>query len=490
MTNNLPKNWASATIEEIAIRITDGTHQTPNYAKDGIRFISTTNIKPFSPDFDFSEYSRYISTEDHKELTKRCCPTKGDILISKCGTIGRVKQVDVDYPFSIFVGLALIKLYEGIFVDGFLDYLLNSPPVQKAFIKAAPGSTRKTLTLGSIKWIRIPIPPFEEQKRIIVKIEELFTDLNASIEALVKSKALIKKYRKSVLKAAFEGKLTEVWRNKHKTTLEPANSLLEKIKSARVETANLRVKALPPIDASSLPTLPKVWVWARVGEVIQIIDYRGRTPPYSNEGIPHLRSANIKSGKVVWENLRYVSEGTYLKYMTRGLPGKKDLLFTTEAPLGEVAFAPDCKFSIAQRMMLLRPDQTVFEPEYLKYLIMSSHFQGRLSGKGTGTTVSGVSSRNFKPLELPIPSMPEQLKIIEEIEYHLSISDSAEKIVDTGLKQAERLRQSILKKAFEGRLAPQDPNDEPAKTLLERITSQKAKAEVSNNKVFKKKVSK
>ena len=294
---------------------------------------------------------------------------------------------------------------------------------------------------------KIPLPPLSEQHRIVAKIEELFTKLDAGINELHKAQSQLKRYRQSVLKAAFEGKLTEAWRAEHQDEIEPAILI-----------------------ASDLPA---GWMWTTIEEVVQIIDYRGRTPPYSSEGIPHLRSANVRNGNIIWNNLKYVTEETYNKYMTRGLPKRGDLLFTTEAPLGEVAFAPDKKFSLAQRIMLLRPFEDSIKPEFLLYQIQTASFQEKLRISETGSVVKGISSRNFKPFPIIIPPLPEQQAIVSEVESRLSVADEVEKTVMAELKRAEQLRQSILKKAFSGQLVPQDPSDEPASLLLERIKTQK-----------------
>ena len=299
----------------------------------------------------------------------------------------------------------------------------------------------------TLSQFKIPLPPLPEQYRIVTKIEELFTKLDAGINELHNAQSQLKRYRQSVLKAAFEGKLTESWRAKHQDEIEPA--------------------ALIASD------LPDGWMWMTIEEVIQIIDYRGRTPPYSLEGIPHLRSANVKKGNIIWNNLKYVTEDTYNKYMTRGLPKQGDLLFTTEAPLGEVAFAPSKKFSLAQRIMILRPFEDIIKPEFLLYQIQTGSFQERLRISETGSVVKGISSRNFKPFPIIIPPLLEQQAIVSEVESRLSVADEVEKTVTAELKRAEQLRQSILKEAFSGKLVPQDPNDEPANVLLERIKAQK-----------------
>ena len=203
---------------------------------------------------------------------------------------------------------------------------------------------------------------------------------------------------------------------------------------------------------AGLSALPDRWMWTTLEEVIQIIDYRGRTPPYSSEGIPHLRSANIKNGNIIWNNLKYVTEETYDKYMTRGLPKQGDLLFTTEAPLGEVAFAPNKKFSLAQRIMILRPFEDIIKPEFLLYQIQTGNFQDRLRISETGSVVKGISSRNFKPFPIIIPPLPEQNHIVAKIEELFTKLDAGINELHKAQSQLKRYRQSVLKAAFEGKL--------------------------------------
>jgi type I restriction enzyme, S subunit len=206
-----------------------------------------------------------------------------------------------------------------------------------------------------------------------------------------------------------------------------------------------------------------------IANTIRIVDYRGRTPPFSDEGIPHLRSFNVKNGKVSWEGCAYVAPETYDKYMSRGFPEPGDLLFTTEAPMGEVAFAPETKFCMAQRMMLLKPDKDVWLPEYLMYHLRSPWFQAKLRLGATGTTVQGISSRNFRPLTLSTPPLEEQAQLVSIIRDELASAEEIERVVEVQLARVRRLRASLLIAAFAGCLVPQDAADEPAALLMNRV---------------------
>jgi len=393
--------------------------------------------------------------------------------------INRVWIVGTQSTYTKIASTEWIPFFKHTINQKFLCYFMRNNRFRDFLATHASGVGGSLMRINANTFANypIPLPPLNEQNRIVAMIEELFTKLDAGVKSLEKVKVHLKLYRQAVLKSAFEGKLTEEWRRTHRDELEPASKLLERIKEERRKSTTGKYRELTPVDTSSLPELPEGWIWTRIGEVVRIIDYRGRTPPFSIEGIPHLRSSNIRQGRISWENLEYVSEETYLKYMTRGLPQRGDLLFTTEAPLGEVALVPDQKFSVAQRIMILRPIKDVLNSKFLLYQIMFDRFQARLGGKGTGTTVRGVSSRNFRPVELVISPLAEQNRVVEEIERHFSVADEVEKTAVSSLRQAEKMRQSILKRAFEGKLVPQDPSDEPASILLERIKSLKVQVE-------------
>ena len=168
----LPDGWKWVKLDDLCNLITDGTHKTPKYTTEGIPFVSTANLDPKRKGFVFSNYKKFISLIEHNELIKRCEPKKGDVLISKCGTIGRTKMIDVDYEFSIFVGLALLKIKKDIISGKYMEKILNSERFKKELGRASPGSSRKTLTIQSIKKFKFPLPPLPTQKKIVAILEK------------------------------------------------------------------------------------------------------------------------------------------------------------------------------------------------------------------------------------------------------------------------------------------------------------------------------
>jgi len=141
--------------------------------------------------------------------------------------------------------------------------------------------------------------------------------------------------------------------------------------------------------------IPKEWEVDALPNLMNIIDYRGRTPPFSENGIPYIGSDNIRNEKIIFDNKRYVSEDTYKKYMTRGIPNLGDILFTTEAPMGEVALVPtDFKFCFAQRLVALQCGSD-FNSTFFMYMLRSKIVQKQLEAWATGTTAKGISSKFF-----------------------------------------------------------------------------------------------
>jgi type I restriction enzyme S subunit len=311
----------------------------------------------------------------------------------------------------------------------------------------------------------------------VAKIDELFTRLDAGVEALKQVRAQLRAYRQAVLRDAFEGKLTAEWRESHKGEMEPASVLLQRIKGNRQKNAKGKVKELPPVDTADLPELPKEWVWARVGEIGQV--ETGTTPPklkveYYGKDYFFYKPTDLNAGYYT----RYSEDGLTAKGImeARLLPERSILVTCIGATIGKTGFIRR-EGASNQQINAIIPEKSIL-PEYIYFICASPQFQKSILEHASATTLPILSKRKFEILLFPLPPLPEQHKIVEEIERRFSVADEIEKTVEQSLRQAQRLHQSILKRAFEGKLVPQDPTDEPAEKLLERIKAEKASREL------------
>jgi len=352
------------------------------------------------------------------------------------------------------------------------------------------GGAQPNISQTILREVQFPLPPLPEQLRIVAKIEELFSDLDAGITSLRKAKEQLKTYRQSVLKWAFEGKLTEDWREKIKP--EPARIFINKIskfrnewviaegKNGNSEARRILAKIAKLNNSKQRPTgsFPDGWEQRTLLEYcLVVVDCHNKTAPYTHGGIHLIRTTDIRDGKLFLEQTRFVSKNTYEYWARRCPPSAGDVLLTREAPMGEAAIVPDnVVVCMGQRMMLLRPVSELSNPKYLLYALYSPLIKQQIDKKAMGTGVQHLRVGDVETILIPVPSEEEQSAIVSEIESRLSVADNLEKTIETSITQAAALRQSILKRAFEGKLVPQDPNDEPAEKLLKRIKAEKEPA--------------
>jgi type I restriction enzyme S subunit len=318
----------------------------------------------------------------------------------------------------------------------------------------------------------LPLPPLPEQQRIVSKIEELFTKLDAGVDALKKAKEQIKRYRQAVLKYAFEGKLTEEWREANMDKLESASVLLERIKEERKKKLGKKYRELAPIDTSELPELPKVWVWVRLGEICHTAT--GGTPSrkvssFYCGNISWLKSGELNDG-IIYDSEEKITEIALNSSSAKIFPRGTILIALYGATVGKLGIL-GINAATNQAICGIYINKKILIQKYLFYFLHS--YRKNLLKKRFGGAQPNISQSIIKDIILPLPPLTEQQHIVEEIERRFSVADEIEKIIDNSLKQADRLRQSILKKAFEGKLVPQDPNDEPAEKLLERVIKEK-----------------
>lgn len=378
------------------------------------------------------------------------------------------------------------------YVAKFMDIVL--PGYLKAINEKTSSVTVKHLSSNSIAEIPLPLPPLPEQRRIVTKVEELFTQLDAGVGALTKAKAQLKHYRQSVLKSACEGRLVpteaELARDEGRD-YEPADVLLARIRKERrkqweaekkrkgKKSAKYKEPAAP--DVSGLPELPEGWCWVNVDSFTVFGPQNGLYLPKSayGVGVSIIRIDDFQddSSRSAHE-LHQVNadQNDIRKYSLM----ENDLVINrvnSPTHLGKclVVVERNLPSIFESNMMRLRLSASV-NPFFVGFYLRSVSGKKRLiSNAKWAVNQASINQKDVVSTPAPLLPLAEQHRIVAEIERRLSVADEIEKTIDQSLKQAEHLRQSILKKAFEGKLVPQDLNDEPASVLLEQIKKEKSK---------------
>ena len=172
--------------------------------------------------------------------------------------------------------------------------------------------------------------------------------------------------------------------------------------------------------------MPDGWVWYRLISLFNFIDYRGKTPTKLTTGVPLITAKNVKRGYISYKPADFISEAEYQERQSRGISQKGDLLFTTEAPLGNVALADLDKFSAGQRIITFQQytKKNAFLNKLQLFFMLSSYFQQLLESKHTGSTVAGIKAERLKQLLLPIPPLAEQKRIVSQVEKLFSVLET------------------------------------------------------------------
>ncbi|MBA7478964.1 Type-1 restriction enzyme EcoKI specificity protein [subsurface metagenome] len=473
----LPRGWVWTVFGEISIISAGGpAPQGKEYFENGTYpFVRVRDMGNLGTNVYLNTTGDYIND---KAVAKLRLFPKGSVLFTKSGMSILLNQRAIlgqDMYIVSHIGAAIPL---GAIPSEYAYYWLKTID----FKLLTHATTLPSLQLSKVQLIPVPLPPLSEQKGIVARIEELFTKLDAGIEALKKMKVQLKRYRQAVLKHAFEGKLTAEWREKNKDKLEPASVLLERIAKEREKTAKGKAKKLPPLDTSNLPELPEDWEWTSGENVFWFITSgsRGWAKYYSKAGAMFIRMGNLDHDSINLDltNMQRVdlpptAEGKRTKVQPN------DMLISITADVGMTALVPDTirEAYVNQHVALARAVPVVNRAFIAWYIASREGGQKQFLRLQRGATKTGLGLDDIRNLILPIASILEQNKIVEEIERHFSIADQVEQTIEQGLNQSDRLRQSILKKAFEGKLVAQDPEDEPAEKLLERIKAEKGKAQ-------------
>ncbi|MFP4454005.1 MAG: restriction endonuclease subunit S [Desulfobacterales bacterium] len=498
-----PKGWALSSLGEVAQYINGRAFKPSEWEEKGKQIIRIQNLN--NPEAKYN-----YSSKNHED---RYLIRKNDLLFAWSASLGAYIWHGEDawlnqHIFHVISEKCIDKIY--------LYYLLKR--ITSELYAKTHGSGMVHVTKGKFEKTSIALPSLYEQNEIVSKIEEFFSELDSGIESLKKAREQLKTYRQAVLKHAFEGKLTEKWRQRQKETGNPpgpAEKLLERIRKEREAHYKKQVeiwekkceqakaegrkkpakpkkpKDLPQLteeELAELPQLPEGWCWGRFQNIV-IDSQNGLAKRTGNRGTSYkvLRLADIKNGNINDQNPRRIllTDNEILKYTLSKndfvcirVNGSIDLV-------GRMILVPNndnwafcdhfIKFRLCQKNINIKYINWLFNIQIIRRFISLK----MVSSAGQNT----VSQKTILSVPIPFCSNIEQHQIVSEIESRLSVCDQLEQSIEDSLNKAETLRQSILKKAFSGQLTRQWRKENPelisgensAEKLIERIREEKKK---------------
>lgn len=503
---DIPSHWCWTTISQIGEVVSGGTpaSKEPAYWGGDINWISPADLTGYSEKF-IRKGNKSITQEGLKKSSAKLMPA-GSVHFSSRAPIGYV-AISAE-PISTNQGFKSLIPIPGVFNEYIYYYLKGSKQLAE---RKASGTTFLELSGKAFGLLPVPLPPLPEQRRIVAKIEELLSELDNGIAALKTARKQLKVYRQAVLKQAFEGKFTAYWREENADKLESPEQLLARIQRERearykqqlrewkaavkVWEANGKEGNKPkkPKELVKLAltdsALPKGWLTVSLDWLLSIEKKPMTTGPFGTalkksdhqtEGVPVLGIENIGNGKFVSGNKIFVTEEKAEELSSfRVNPG--EVVISRSGTVGEICEVPKGVEGslISTNLLRVSLDPTV---------VLSSFFVLMFQGGGVKLQVKNLckgSSREFLnqsilgSINYPICGVEEQKVLLEELEKIFSNIDQQDVELSKSLNKAESLRQSILKKAFSGQLVPQDPDDEPAGELLDRIRAEKHKGRPS-----------
>ncbi len=470
--NTLPKRWKHVKVADVSLKIHYGFTATSSEINTGTKYLRITDIQDGHVNWQQVPYCK-IENEEIERYNLR----EGDIVFARTGgTVGKSYLIDKHVPKDTVFASYLIRIVlNNLVMPKYVSLFFQSLNYWGQ-IELNKTGLKTNVNAQILSQIKLTLPPLPEQERIVTKIEELFSELDKGVEALKTVREQLKVYRQAVLKYAFEGKLTDNWRKENlkskNAKFANAETLLSQIKAEREKQYKEACKkaqaegkrppkklkdvlALSASELAPLPKLPETWAWRRLedmSEEIQIGPFGSQvhSEDYTENGVPIVNPKRIKDQKIYpHERISFEKANSLPQYKLR----TNDVLLGRRGEMGRSApiTAKENGWFCGTGSLYIRLGGNFIAKLYS--LILSERRIVRyLENESIGTTMTNLNSEILKNLIIQIIPFSEQLAIVEEIETRLSVCDKLEETVDGSLKQAEALRQSILKKAFEGKL--------------------------------------
>lgn len=415
---DIPKGWQWCRLGDLLSIVSDGTHKTPKYVDYGVPFLSVQNIS--SGHLNMSK-AKYISEEEHRILIDRVRPQIGDILICRIGTLGKAIEVTWKFDFSIFVSLGLLRPIDSRLTP-FIITVINSPWGRQWIdkVKVGGGTHTNKINLADIPSFPVPLPPLNEQIRIIKRIEELLPLIDeygkAAVELETLNKILPDKLRKSVLQEAIHGTLVP---NDIPEGEATGAELLQQILKERQEKENKeKGKNAKKLTLSTIEEepweLPEEWCWCKIGDIFD--HSAGKSLNSSKQSIgkvyPYLTTSNVYYEGINFEKVKEMpfTEEEYKKCSAI----KNDILVCEGGDVGRSCiWTYDYSIGLQNHVHRLRAIKDT-DVKFVNYVLRFYKAAGIITAKGIG--IGGFSANALKGLSIPLPPLSIQHRIVAKIE--------------------------------------------------------------------------
>jgi type I restriction enzyme S subunit len=507
--NDIPRSWVQCSLNDLLSALESGSRPKGGVKgiKSGTPSIGGEHLRG-NGTFDFSSI-KYVPVEYARKMTKGHIQ-KNDILIVKDGaTTGKTAFIDANFPFEEAV------VNEHVFIcrptlliePRFLFRYLTSKDGQDQILSNFKGSAQGGINLSFASSTSVSLAPLNEQHRIVAKLERLLQKVDACKERLDRIPAILKGFRQSVLATASSGRLTADWRSSQ-TLIETAQVAIQNCLRAHrpawetrgfqkfsgkgkvPKNGSWKKKYLSPKkpDTNRIPEFPVGWAYTTLSPLLTTNRLGIKTGPFGTllkryehqaEGVPVFGIENIGESRFIPGSKIHITKkkAEQLKAYD-AKPG--DVLISRSGTVGQVCVVPngvgEARISTNLMRISIQPERML--PDILCILFKGSEIvRDQISALCGGSTRDFLNRRILRSLIFPLPPLAEQEEIVRRIEVLFKVADRIEERYQKVKAYSDKLIQSILAKAFRGEVVPQDPNDEPASLLLERIKNERAKKE-------------
>lgn len=494
MENNLPDSWLECRFGDVAFIQNGYAFATKDFRRDkGVPLIKQSQLSGDKVDLGKCVFldERFLETKRDFVLKK------GDVLIGMSGSVGKMCLYDLDFPSLQNQRTGkVVPLSDTLLNKKLFWYFLST--IERILLEKGKGLGVANVSADDIEGLVFNLPPLPEQHRIVAKLDAAMDKVESNKQRLDKIPIILKRFRQSVLNAAVNGKLTEDWREQNKDVKNIFDGIADITAQRKLDYENLIIemsllgKSKPRKPENLFPTVnyiddfPETWGAMTFSDISSTKQYSMSSGPFGSSlgtkdyratGVPVVRGQNIQGGIFIAKNFVFISNEKAIE-LTRSSAVPNDIVIVAVGVgVGNAAIIPNEieRIILSQNCNKFSVDSKIVAPKFILFNLQVSHIKEQMDEATTDTAREFLSLTNLKKLLFPIPTVEEQKEIIRRVEQLFAFADKLEARYTKAKTMIDKLPQSILAKAFRGELVPQNPNDEPASVLLERIRKEKVK---------------